>query len=161
MKRATRNVALWIGAAICFGPLVFVLFLGAFLFPVWIGMIVAALSGAVDWVDGAGTSMWPVVISIAFYLGGIVGVFGLFRVLITLSRDERPLHWSRVTTATVVTGLLTLILLNIYDGGLPGNLAAWLVYYILPGIGSGHLLYLSREAWMPSRSTEGHVPTGT
>lgn len=60
----------------------------------------------------------------------------------------------------VVIGLLTLVVLNVYGGGLPSNLAALMVYYLLPAVGSVHFLYLSREAWLPKAAGKSHARSG-
>ena len=115
-------------------------------------MLAAALTGAVGWVDGAGRTMWDVIWPMTFVLGGVIGLVGLIRMLAVLSGGERPFPRSRLTAAMILIGLIALVSFNLYGGNLPGNFVALLVYYVLPGIGSIHLLYLGREIWFPRRT---------
>ena len=78
--------------------------------------------------------MWDVVWPMMFVLGGAIGLAGLVRILVVLS--ERDRQRSTVTTIMVLVGLLALASFNLYDGVDPENLAALLVYVLLPGIGS-------------------------
>ena len=152
MSRAAIPVALlWVEAIICFGPLVLVLLLGALIFPIWVVMLAAALIGVAPWVDGAGRTMWDVVWPMMFVLGGAIGLAGLVRILVVLSERDRPAQRSTATTIMVLVGLLALASFNLYDGVDTENLAALLVYVLLPGIGSLHLLYLARAVWLPNR----------
>jgi hypothetical protein len=155
MSQTVLRILLWIEAAVCFGPLAFVVWLGALIFPVWVGMLAAMLFGVVPTVDPAGGSVWHVVAPMGFVLGGVTGLVGLVRVLLALSRREAPLQPSSATSVMLLVGLLTLVSFNLYSGGLPGNTSALMVYVVLPGIGSLHLLFLSRAIWLPSRDGRG------
>jgi hypothetical protein len=90
MNRASSTL-LWIEAVVCFGPLTLIELLGTLIFPFWTAMLGAALIGAAPWVDGAGASMWLVVAPMTFVVGGLVGLAGLFRVLLALTQSEHPL----------------------------------------------------------------------
>ena len=141
---------LWIEAVICFGPLSFVLLLGVIFVPLWLAMLAATLSGAAPWIDGAGVSGWRIVWPVLFVLGGVTGLIGVIRMLVALSAREYPPRPSKPTAVMAFIGVVTLVAFNSY-GGLPGNLIALLVYWILPAFGALHLLYLGRAVWLPRR----------
>ena len=151
MTRVSSTL-LWIEAVICFGPLALVLLLGALMFPVWIAMLAVALSNAVVGVPvldaGGGGSPWPVVAPMSFVVSGLVGLAGLFRVLLALTQHEHP-RPSAGTAVMVLVGLVGLVALNLYDT--PSSTAALLVYVLLPGIGSLHFIYLARAILLPRR----------
>lgn len=155
MSRARPTAFRWIEAVICFGPLAFVVLLGAFIFPFWIMTLVAAMIGTGPWVDGAGRTMWDFVRSMSFVSAGIVGLIGLVRVLLVLSRNDHPPRRSTATVAMVLIGLLALVSFHFYRGHVGRNLTSFLVYFLLPGVGSVHLLYLARGLWLPSQKPRG------
>jgi hypothetical protein len=72
-----------------------------------------------------------------------------------LSAREQPPHESKPTAIMALVGMVALVSFNLYGGALPGNPGSLLVYYVLPGIGSVHLLYLGRTVWLPRQD----VPT--
>lgn len=148
MTRVSSTL-LWIEAVVCFGPIASVLALGALIFPMWAATLGGALIGVVPWLDGAGVSMWVVVPPMMFVVGGLVGLVGLFRVLLALTQSEPRPRPSRSTAIMVLIGLAGLVALNLYDR--PSNLAAFLVYALLPGIGSLHFVYLGRAILLPRR----------
>jgi len=152
VNRALFVTLLWIEAAVCFGPLFLVLLLGVMFFPLWASMVISGLIGTVPWEDGAGATMWDAVWPMIFVLCGLVGVIGLVRTLLVLSRKERPLRRSLTTVMMIAVGLLGLISFDVRGGGFPSAIPALLVYYVLPGIGSAHLLYLAREVWLPTKT---------
>ena len=152
MNRASSGRFLWIEAAIYFGPLAFVVFLGLLIFPVWISMFASALTGSAPWVDGAGRPMWDVVRSIAFVSAAVIGLVGLIRVLLLLSGSNLPRQRPTATIVMVAIGVLALISFHVYRGHLGRNLMSFLVYFFLPTIGSIRLLYLARAVWLPSRA---------
>jgi hypothetical protein len=152
MSRALFVALLWIEAAVCFGPVFFVLLLGILIFPVWVTMILAALAGIAPWNDGAGGSLWDAVWAMVFVLCGLIGVVGLVLTLVALSRNERPLRRSRATAFMVAVGLVGLACFNLRGGAFPTALPALLAYYLLPGLGSAHILYLARQLWLPAKA---------
>lgn len=149
MNRPSNATLLWIEALVCFGPLFFMLALGVLFLPVWLAMLAAMLTGVMPWVDGAGTSGWRVVWPVLFVLGGVIGIIGLVRMLVALSGREPP-RASRATSVMIFVGLFTLVAHNLY-GGLPGNVIALLVEWVLPGIASVHLMYLGRRVYLPRK----------
>jgi hypothetical protein len=155
MSRRRSTTFLWIEALICFGPLAFVVLLGTLIFPFWIMTLAAAITGAGPWVDGAGRTMWDFVRSMSFVTAGIIGLIGLVRVLLVLSRNEHPPRRSKATVVMVLVGLLALVSFHLYRGHVGRNPMSFLVYFLLPGIGSAHLLYLTRALWLPSQNAAG------
>lgn len=151
MTRVSSTL-LWIEAVVCFGPLASVLALGVLIFPVWIGMLAAALSATligVPVIYDSGVSIWHVLLPMTLVVAGVIGLAGLFRVLLELSQNEHPARPSPGTAIMVLVGLVGLVALNLYDR--PSNLAALLVYTLLPGICTLHVLYLARALLVPRR----------
>jgi len=149
MSRVAR-ILLWIEAAICFGPIAFVVSLGLLIFPVWTAMLLGATVGTLGWVDGAGITMWEVVRAMTLVLAGTTGLIGLIRVLFVLSSNENRPGSSRATAIMIAIGLVALVSFNLVDP--PRNTASIVVYVLLPGIGSLHLLCLAGVSWVVRRT---------
>jgi uncharacterized protein with PQ loop repeat len=120
--------------------------------PVWVGMVTAGVSGQIDVAEASGGhTVWLVIWPIVFVVGGLIGLVGLLRVLIFLSRRQRSSRGRRLTLAMVAIGLVDLLSFNLYGILLTGEFelpeldAALLVYWLLPLGGALHFLYLSRR----------------
>ena len=101
MFSGTRKSFLYLEAAVCFGPLAFVLFFGVLIFPIWTVMLIvyAFGSGSVDLVpDGPMLMPWLVIWPMALVACGLLGCDGSSALHIpretqTVSVGPRRHHW--------------------------------------------------------------------
>ena len=120
--------------------------------PFWAAMVTATVSGRLNLAAGSGDeSVWLAIWPIVFVVAGLIGMVGLFRVLIFLTRRKRSSRGRKLTLAMVSIGLVALLSFNLYPfllgAGfeLPDVDAALFIYWLLPLGAALHLLYLSRQ----------------
>jgi hypothetical protein len=139
---------LYVEAAVCFGPLAAMLSFGVLLFPLWTGMLLMHLSGAIAVHDPDGLLAWHLLWPMLVVASGVIGLVGLFRVLLLLSREARETRGRALTLWMVLIGWSALISLNFQEGewlSLHEEPIAALVCWALPAFCSAHVLYLARR----------------
>jgi hypothetical protein len=134
--------------------------------PVWAAMLTATVSGRLSLAGGSGgESVWLVIWPIVFVAAGLIGMVGLLRVLIFLTRRKRSSRGRRLTLAMVSIGLVALLSFNLYpfllgvEFELPDVDVALFVYWLLPLGAALHLVYLSRQGLL--FPTEDEDPPGS
>jgi hypothetical protein len=147
MPNALAKGMLVLEAIICFGPLALILLLGTLVFPVWITTIVNYFSGTLEVWEPDGHLPWAAIWPTLVVISGYVGMIGLFLVLRALISGIDQAVGGLAALVMVFIGIAGLILFNIQVGGIDprDDLVAALVYWMLPAIGSAHLLYIARN----------------
>ena len=151
MPRWLSNALLILEALICFGPIAGVMLLGAFFLPLWLNMLIAYWTETVVPFDPEGSLPWDFIWPMVVVMAGIIGMIGLARVMSIVLRSEPRPQGRKMTIVLVAIGLGGLTLFNVALGGISPFKApvASLIYWILPGLGSAHLLYLARDSLFP------------
>lgn len=151
MRRVYRFLV-YLEVLVCFGPLGGVLLLGLLALPIWTQGLWAYIED-----DGERLlwdSLWPILV----VFSGIVGFWGLVRVLAVAVRTNAKPRSNRVTILMVGIGIFGLVLFNVVAGPLPllreeglgvlvepASLWASLIYVVLPVSCASHLVYLARR----------------
>lgn len=134
--------ALWLVAVVCFGPLTLTWLLGVLLVPFWIRMLRVLMLEPERFAHDPSANVWVVALPIGLEIAGLIGLFGLIRVL-TLSRLERPKSHRLFTIGMVGVGLAALLAFHFVGGGTALSevfSVGGLVYLVLPLMGAAWLL---------------------
>ena len=158
---ALTSTARWLIYAevlVCFAPLAVTCLLGLLLLPTWIGMLSAGVKDPVHNPGAVAVSLWPVLAVIT----GLVGIFGIFRVCLLLSRNAS--RASNVLTLVAVSIGSCGLLLFALKAMLPAISVSWkeeifswpvLTYLILPLVCTAHLVFLVRKPLAIWRRNDG------
>ena len=147
MLSPIRKTLLLLEALVCFAPLAFTLFFGVLIFPVWAGMLFVYWVGLVKPEPDDGPAMpWAVIWPMSLVICGVLGLFGLARILgILFSGNPNP-RWRVLTMALVALGAFAVIVFNLFS--IPNPIEApiqFVVLLALPVIGIVHFTYLVRR----------------
>jgi hypothetical protein len=96
-------------AAICFGPLLFVLLLGLVAVPIWVSMIAMQVAEPEQFSNESSGTIWDGVSPLLLMISGFIGVAGILRVLGLLRRGRASVTSRRITVAMVAVGLIALL----------------------------------------------------
>jgi len=132
---------------LCFGSLVVMLWLGLLVSPLWVRLLFSYLSSPLH-VQAGDVGLIAVVLLLTVVVTGICGIIGLARIVLLILREPSNPKRTGVTLWLFVAGVIALSLWNFWVPW-PEGVVAVLVFYLLPGASSVHLLYLARRALFP------------
>jgi hypothetical protein len=133
---------------LCFGPLVVMLWLALLVSPIWIRLLVSFVRSPGTIQDPGGLGLTAVVLLLTVVLTGVCGVVGLIRTVLLILKDPSNPKRTRLTLWLFLAGVIALSLYNFWVPW-PDGIVGVLVFYLLPGASSIHLLYLARRALFP------------
>jgi hypothetical protein len=150
MKRRTPLFGAMICAEVvlCFGPLAVMLWVGVLASPIWIRLLFSLTTSPVRVHDPGNMGLIAAVLLLTVVLTGICGIIGLIRVLLLVVTDPSNPKGTRLTLWLFAAGVVALALYDFWVPW-PEGIVGVLVFYLLPGASSVHLLYLARRALFP------------
>jgi hypothetical protein len=147
MPKRARTIFLVIEVLVCFGVLIPLLLLGTAALPMWIAILqTECFKFAAAKNPDAGLLLLAVA-PIALVVAGNLGLAGIVRVLYLLSQ-HRPAAKRHLGTLTLLcAGIAGVAGFNLLEGprDLLGQPVAFALYFGLPMLATGHLLFLGRR----------------